>query len=114
MTKLWFQSIGAIVKSGQIKDSLGGPVKIFKETQKASKRGPGDTLALMGQLSLSLGLFNLLPIPVLDGGHLLLMAVEFVRRKKLTGEQTARVLTGGFIFLALMTVIILVKDIFGL
>ena len=114
LTKLWFTSIVKIVRSGEVKETLGGPVRIYKETQKASKRGAGDTLALVGQLSLSLGLFNLLPIPVLDGGYLLLMGVEFVRGgKKLTGEQTARVLTGGFIFLALMTVVILFKDIFG-
>ena len=113
MTRNWFVLMGSIVKSGQVKDTLGGPVRIFKETKKASRRGLADTMGLTAMLSLSLGLFNLFPIPVLDGGHLLLMGVEFVRGKKLTGQQTARVLTSGFIFLALMTVVILFKDIFG-
>ena len=113
LTKAWFAGMAGVIKNGQIKENLGGPVRIFKETKKAAQRGFGDTLLLTANLSLSLGLFNLFPIPVLDGGHLLLMGVEFVRRKKLTGEQTARVLTAGFALLAVMTVVILFKDITG-
>jgi regulator of sigma E protease len=114
MVGLWFSTMGKLLASGAIKDNVGGPVAIAKETHSAAKSGGMATLGLLGQLSLSLGLFNLFPIPVLDGGHLSLMLVEAIRRRKLTAEQQGRVLATGFAILAVLFVLIMFKDITGL
>jgi Predicted membrane-associated Zn-dependent proteases 1 len=108
---LWFQAIGRLVSSGAIKDSVGGPVAIFRETQQATRAGGPYFLALLGQLSLSLGLFNLLPIPVLDGGHLALFSLEAIRRRKLTARQTAVVLNTGLLLLFALLIVVTFKDV---
>lgn len=107
----WFQMMGKLVSSGAIKDNLGGPVAIFQETKNAAQIGGSRYLELLGQLSLSLGLFNLLPVPVLDGGHLALMALEAIRRRKLTAEQTNRVFMAGFALLVLLLIVVTFKDV---
>ena len=62
-----------------VRDVLGGPVRIAKETSSAYDSGGwGSVIRLMGLLSLNLGIFNLLPIPVLDGGMILLILVEWM------------------------------------
>jgi regulator of sigma E protease len=111
VTVKWFRLMGQLVASGAIAKNVGGPVAILKETADASKRGGPEPMSLLGQLSLSLGLFNLLPIPVLDGGHLLLLSIEGVRGRKLTAEQTSRVLTAGLAILACLFVLVMFKDI---
>ncbi|MGM0576623.1 MAG: site-2 protease family protein [Myxococcota bacterium] len=60
---------------------LSGPVGIFQLTSQTSDRGWSHFFALMVWLSISLGLINLLPIPVLDGGHIVFLAIEAVRRR---------------------------------
>ena len=111
-TLIWFQEMGRLVKSGAIKDNVGGPVAIFSETQKAAEQGGVERpLMLIAQLSLSLGLANLLPIPVLDGGYLVLFMLEAVRRRKLTARQMERVMLGGLAVLFTLFVAVTFKDI---
>jgi regulator of sigma E protease len=107
----WFTTMANLFRTGAIKDSVGGPVAIFKETQKSADFGGPGPMMLLGQLSLSLGLFNLFPIPVLDGGHLTLMCLEAIRRRKLTEVQTRYVFTAGLAVLALLFVTVLAKDL---
>ena len=114
MTGRWFSMMAQLIKSGAIKNNVGGTVAIVRETHNAAQKGGFETLGLLGQLSLSLGLFNLLPIPILDGGHLSLMMVEAVRRRKLTAEQQGRVAMTGFAILAALFILINSKDIFNL
>ena len=110
---VYFQLIGKIFASGHAKEAVGGPVAIAKAVNQATKSGGGEaTISLLAQLSLSLGIFNLLPIPILDGGHLALMFLEAVRRRKLTAEQTQRVFATGFAILGLFFVYVMFKDIF--
>ncbi|HCU25587.1 MAG TPA: RIP metalloprotease RseP [Deltaproteobacteria bacterium] len=90
---------------------LGGPVRIAQISAKAAKQGLGNFLYLLAFLSIQLGVLNLLPIPVLDGGHLLFMAYEAVAghalsmRKRLLAQQI-----GMFLLLTLM-VMVTVNDI---
>jgi len=77
---LWASMTGAI----SFKDSVTGPVGIFYITGQAARLGFVYLLHLMGILSASLAIFNLLPVPVLDGGHLLFLAIEKVRRKPIS------------------------------
>lgn len=109
---MWFTQIGKLFASGKFKDNVGGPVSIVKQTHLAVGIGGGVPMSLLGQLSLSLGFFNLLPIPILDGGHLALMFLEAVRRRKLTAEQTQRVFATGLAILGLFFVYVMFKDIF--
>jgi regulator of sigma E protease len=109
---LWFKTIGKLFASGNLKNNVGGPVAIVKQTHEAVGIGGGLPMMLLGQLSLSLGFFNLLPIPILDGGHLALMFLEAIRRRKLTAEQTQRVFATGLAILGLFFVYVMVKDIF--
>jgi len=90
---------------------LGGPVRIAQISAKAAKQGMGNFLYLLAFLSIQLGVLNLLPIPVLDGGHLLFMLYEAVAghalsmRKRLIAQQV-----GMFLLLTLM-VVVTVNDI---
>jgi regulator of sigma E protease len=109
---LWFTQLSKLFTSGNLKNSVGGPVAIVKHTHEAVGIGGSLPMELLGQLSLSLGFFNLLPIPILDGGHLALMFLEAIRRRKLTAEQTQRVFATGLAILGLFFVYVMIKDIF--
>lgn len=111
LTVSFFQQLGSIFKRGRVRESLGGPIAIFQATRQATKMGGPTPVFLMAQLSLSLAVFNLLPIPILDGGHLTLLSLEAVRRRKLTSEQTQRVLMAGLAVIALLFVFIMFNDI---
>lgn len=113
-TQLWFQGmIGLFQNTQRLADSVGGPVAIFKETKQATELGGAAPMLLFGQLSLSLGFFNLIPIPILDGGHMSLILLEVIRRRKLTAIQTQRVLLTGLAVILVLFVTVLAKD-FGL
>ena len=77
------QAIWQMVKGTRTTDELGGPLRIAQMSGEVTRGGIGPTLTLMALLSVSLGLINLFPIPVLDGGHLLFYAAEAVRGKPL-------------------------------
>ncbi|GAB4466275.1 MAG: RIP metalloprotease RseP [Armatimonadaceae bacterium] len=115
MTGVWFKTITGVFSSFQrVKENVGGPVAIFRETATATEVGGAFPMLLFGQLSLSLGLFNLFPIPILDGGHMLLIGIEVIRGKKLTAEQTNRVLVAGLAVILVLFVTVMFKDISGL
>ncbi|MHB1460834.1 MAG: M50 family metallopeptidase [Armatimonadota bacterium] len=106
------EAIPKAVFSSKVKDNIGGPVAIVKITNSASKQGPTAVLALTASLSVSLGFFNLLPIPVLDGGHLLLFFVEFLRRgKRLSAKLQNAVQTVGLALLLTLFVLVTVNDL---
>lgn len=66
--------------------TVTGPVGIYSMVQEAASYGPGNLIRLAAFLSINLGLINLLPVPVLDGGWLFFMAIEWVRRRPLEPE----------------------------
>lgn len=80
------QNIGLLlIGEGNFKD-LGGPIAIAQMSGQAAEQGALQLVFFMAVLSINLGLINLFPIPILDGGHLLFMAIEAVRGKPL-GER---------------------------
>lgn len=93
LQETWDMSIGTLRFLGQMivrsrsTDGLGGPIKIAQMSGAIWKIGIAPVFLLMAQLSISLGLINLFPIPLLDGGHLLYFGVEAVRGRPL-GEKT--------------------------
>lgn len=71
LTTMIFSAIGQLITGEmELKKSLAGPVSIYKMVQESATVGIGGLISFIAMLSLNLGIFNLLPIPVLDGGHL--------------------------------------------
>lgn len=92
--------------------TLSGPVGIARMTgQVASLPGWAPMMAWTANISLQLGLLNLLPIPILDGGTILFLLIESVMRHDLNEQFKERVFQAAFVFLILMTVFILVSDL---
>jgi regulator of sigma E protease len=73
-----------VVAGRQSADQIGGPIKIAQISGAVAKLGFTPLLELIAYLSVSIGLLNLFPIPLLDGGHLLFYAIEAVRGRPLS------------------------------
>ena len=91
--------------------SMSGPIGIAQIARNALLRGPRDFLFLIAFFSLQLGILNLLPIPVLDGGHILILFIEGVIRRDLPEVVKERVMQAGFVFLLAFMGLIVVLDI---
>jgi len=100
-----------VLTSKEIKESVGGPLMIASVTKSAVALGPYWILSTLAGLSLSLAFINLIPIPILDGGHLMIIAVEAVRRKRITKEQMQVVQAIGLAMIALLFVFVMLADI---
>jgi regulator of sigma E protease len=85
LTVITYKALWRMV-SGKLslRESVTGPLGIFYATSKAASMGVVVLLHFVAVLSISLAIFNLLPLPVLDGGHILLLAIEKIRRKALS------------------------------
>ncbi|MGM0217025.1 RIP metalloprotease RseP [Enterococcus sp. AZ126] len=92
-------------------DKLGGPVMIFQMSSEASKAGLSTVIWLMAMLSVNLGIINLLPIPALDGGKIVLNIFEGVRGKPLSQEKEGILTLIGFGFIMLLMVLVTWNDI---
>jgi regulator of sigma E protease len=79
-----------VVRGRQTADQFGGPIRIAEVSGQVAKVGPEALLNLIAVISVSIGLINLFPIPLLDGGHLLFYAIEAVQRKPLS-ERTQEI-----------------------
>jgi len=104
---------GAILKtlSGQRQAELGGPIAIAEMTAHASKSGVAGTLGWIAVFSIMLGIMNLLPIPVLDGGHLMFYALEAVRGRPLDQRKQELGFRIGLAILATMMFAAIFGDI---
>jgi regulator of sigma E protease len=107
MSRMTFHSIGKMLFGELSVKNLSGPITIAKVAGASAQSGVGDFLNFLAYLSISLGVLNLLPIPVLDGGHLLFYLVEWVRGRPLServqavGMQIGVSLVIGLMLLAL-------------
>ena len=100
------------ITSKQIAKDVGGPVMIAKATAQSVALGPYYVIEMAGMLSLSLSVINLIPIPILDGGLLLIFLLEAIRRKRLSQQQMQAVMLAGFMMIAVLTVLVVYMDIF--
>jgi regulator of sigma E protease len=98
---------------GRVHADLSGPIAITKEIAKAANRGAVDYLGMLILLSVYLGLFNLLPLPALDGGRALFLVIEMLTRRKVNPRVEAAVHTAGFVLLIGLMVVVSVKDLIG-
>ncbi|WP_244630917.1 RIP metalloprotease RseP [Aureimonas sp. ME7] len=84
VTKSTVDFVGGIFRGSQPTDQIGGPIRIAQVSSQVATLGFAPLLNLAALLSVSIGLLNLLPIPMLDGGHLLFYAAEAIRGKPLS------------------------------
>src|SRR5690606_21329403 len=90
---------------------LMGPVAIAEMSGTAAEVGWAALFNLMAMLSLNLGLLNLMPIPVLDGGHILILLVEGLARRDLSLRVKERILTAGALVVVLLMVTVIFNDV---
>ena len=83
LSKLTFQGLVKLVERVVPLDNIGGPIMIAQMVGRQAHEGMVNLLAITALISINLGLLNLLPIPVLDGGHILFCAIEWIRRRPL-------------------------------
>lgn len=92
-------------------ESLGGPIQMGTITGKAAQQGADITIKWMAILSLNLGLFNLLPIPALDGSRLLFIGIEAVRGRPVSPNIESLVHFVGFALLMMLMLVVTYNDI---
>lgn len=105
------EAIGRLIHEGQFFGSLGGPVAAGNILVQAAASGAQNFLHIAAFLSVIIGVFNLLPIPALDGGRLAFLAVEAVRRRPLDPRREGLVHMVGFAFLLLLLVVLTYQDV---
>jgi regulator of sigma E protease len=105
--------VGGIFKTLTLQrdENLQGPVGAVSTTEQVAQQGIFPTLFLAGIINLSLGLFNLLPIPGLDGGRILLSSIVALRRKPFAPGQEEQINFAGFVFVMIFIVLVTVQDI---
>ena len=91
--------------------SIEGPIGIGRAAgQAATKKGWTPLMELTAMISLNLGIFNLLPIPILDGGVILLLFVESLMRRDISLHIKERIYQAAFVFLVLFAVMVIYND----
>lgn len=112
--KMVFDSLFGLFSGRYGFEAVSGPVGITKTITEMAQLGYMYVLNLVTVISINLGVMNLLPLPALDGGHLLIYAIEVIRRKPLKPEVEGVINFVGLVLLLSLAVIILIKDIIAL
>jgi regulator of sigma E protease len=110
ITKSVFQTLSRLVKREISVRAFSGPIEIARVSREAV-RGVQSFFTLLALISLQLGILNLLPIPVLDGGHILILSCEGLLRRDLSDKLKERVMTVGFVFLLAFFGLVIFFDI---
>ena len=95
-------------------NKLGGPVAIFKASSDAAKNGIENVLYFLAMISIDIGIFNLIPIPALDGGKIVLNILEAIRRKPLKQEIETYVTLAGVVIMVVLMIAVTWNDIMRL
>ncbi len=112
LTVLTFETIKALVTGGISFKTLGGPIAIAQFAGEAAQSGLSTYLFSMAFISLQLGIFNLLPLPVLDGGLILLFMIEMLRRKPLSDRFKEYWQKVGFALIISLMAFVVINDLF--
>ena len=111
MTLEWLKGLKSLFKLELEKKDVLGPIGIAKISGTSLDRGLVSVIFLMAILSINLGLINLLPIPALDGGYIILLTYELIFRKPLSGSIQLFLLKFGFLFLILLMILVTAIDL---
>ena len=107
---IWMSIIDTLKGKYGIND-LSGPVGIVSAIGEAAKYGVGDVIYLLSLIAMNVGIFNLLPLPALDGGRIVFLLIEAIRRKPMNPEHEGLVHFVGLALFMLLALIVTFKDI---
>ena len=110
-TTMIFQTLGGLFTHETSVKQLMGPVAIADLSGTAAHAGLIPLFSLMAMISLNLGLLNLMPIPVLDGGHIFILALEGLARRDFSMKVKEKMLLGGFVLLLMLMVTVIYNDL---
>jgi regulator of sigma E protease len=108
---LIFQTFGGLFSGQTSIKQLSGPVGIAQLSGGAAKAGWAALFTLMCMISLNLGILNMLPIPMLDGGHIFIMALEGVARRDFSMRVKEKMLMAGFLVIMALMVTVIYNDL---
>lgn len=108
---LIFRTLQSLMVGQVSLNSLEGPVGIYEHTQDAAAYGLGALIQLMALISINLGIVNLVPVPVLDGGHILLLLVESMLRRDVSLAVKMRITQAGLLFIMILFGIVMYNDL---
>jgi regulator of sigma E protease len=109
--ELIFQTVWGLITRETSPKQLMGPVAIAQMSGESAQLGWIALFSLMASLSLNLGILNLLPIPVLDGGHIFIMALEGVARRDFSVKVKEKMLLAGFVALMVLMAAVIYNDL---
>lgn len=107
-------SLGQLIQGKVGLNEMSGPVGIVNQIGQSARAGFLDLLSFMALITINLGVFNLLPIPALDGGRILFLIVEIIRRKPLNPEREGMVHFIGLVLLMILMIVVTSSDIIKL
>ena len=110
-SSLIFKLLGQLFTVKGTLKQFSGPVGIMQESGRAAQAGFIVLLQFMALISLNLAIFNMLPIPILDGGLVLMLLVESVMRRDIKQEVKERVYQAAFVFLILFAAVVIFNDV---
>lgn len=108
---LIFRLLGQLLTGKASIKQFSGPVGIAEESGRAAEAGFIVLLEFMALISLNLAIFNLLPIPILDGGLMLMLLVESIMRRDIKQEVKERVYQAAFVFLVIFAAVVIFNDV---
>ena len=106
-----FRTLGGLFVGTTSPRQLMGPVAIAQLSGESAQAGWIALFTLMASISLNLGLLNLMPIPILDGGHILIMALEGIARRDFSAQVKEKMLLAGFVLILLLMVTVIYNDL---
>ena len=111
LTKLVVVTLVKLVKMEISAKALSGPITIVQASGESLKAGVFSFIFLMSYISINLAIINLLPVPILDGGHLLFFLIEAVTRRPVTGRVREVAVQFGLLFIAFLFALVIYNDI---
>jgi regulator of sigma E protease len=108
---LIFRTLAGLFTGATSVRQLQGPVGIAQLSGESAQEGFIALLTLMAMLSINLGILNLMPVPVLDGGHILIMALEGIARRDFSMRVKEKMLLAGFVVLMMLMVTVIYNDL---
>lgn len=111
ISSLTLKAVGQMLNGNRAFSDIHGPITIAKESGKTLSDGPLEFILFIAMMSINLDLVNLLPIPILDGGHLAMIIYEVVAKKPLSKYAQATLLKMGMLIIFFLIVISLSNDI---
>jgi regulator of sigma E protease len=111
LSGLLFRILGGLFTGETSIRDFQGPVGIGRLSGEAAQEGLISLLSLMALLSLQLGIINLMPVPILDGGHILIMALEGIARRDFSMQVKEKMLLAGFVVLMMLMVTVIYNDL---